>query len=76
MCPAHVFDPYASLVWLVGVELPDPSVNKVVRDLCPWADEHLELPHKDFGCCGVRQGDHGEEPARSDILEVFPEGCH
>ena len=26
--------------------------------------------------CGVRQGDHGEEPVRVDVLEVFPEGCH
>ena len=31
---------------------------------------------KDFGCCGVRQGDHGEEPAPDDVLEVFSECCH
>ena len=76
VCRAQVRDPYASLVRLVGVEPPDPRVNKVVRDLCPGDDERLELPHKDFGCCGVRQEDHGEEPARVDVLEVFPEGCH
>ena len=60
----------------MGVEPPDPRVNKVVRNLCPGGDERLELPHKDFGCCGVRQGDHGEEPARVDVLEVFRQGCH
>ena len=76
MCPAQVWDPYASLVRLVGVEPPDPRVNKVVRDLCPGGDERLELPHKDFGCCGVWQGDHGEELARVNVLEVFPEGWH
>ena len=76
VCPALVSDPYASLVRLVGVEPPDPRVNKVVRDLCPGGDERLELPHKDLDCCGVRQGDHGEEPARVDVLEVFQEGCH
>ena len=75
VCSAQVWDPYASLGWLVVVEPPDPRFNKVVRDLCPGGDERLELPHKDFGCCGVRQGDHGEEPARVDVPEVFPEGC-
>ena len=35
VCPAQVRDPYASLVWLVGAEPPDPRVNKVVRDLHP-----------------------------------------
>ena len=76
VCPAQMWDPYASLVRLVGVEPPDPPVNKVVRDLCPGGDERLEVPHKDFGCCGVWEGDHGEEPARVDVLEVIPEGCH
>ena len=71
-----MWDPYASLVRLVGVEPPDPRVKKVVRDLCPGGDERLELPHKDFSCCGMRQVGHGEEPARVDVLEVFPEGCH
>ena len=74
VCQAQVWDPYASLVRLVGVEPPDPGVNKVVRDLCPGGDKRLELPNKDFGCCGVQQGNHGEEPARVDVLEVFPEG--
>ena len=74
--PAQVWDPYAFLVWLVGVEPADPRVNKVVHDLCPGDDERLELPHKDVGCCGVRQGDHGEEPVRVDVREVFPEGCY
>ena len=75
VCPAQVWDPYASLVRLVGVEPPDPRVNKVIRDLCPGGNERLELPHKDVAYCGVRQGDHGEEPVRVDVLEVFPEGC-
>ena len=60
----------------VGVEPPDPRFNKVVEDLCPGGDERLELPHKDFGCCGVWQGDHGEEPVGVDVTEVFLEGCH
>ena len=64
------------LGWLVGIEPPDPRFNKVVGDLCPRGDERLELPHKDFSCCGVWQGDHGEEPVRVDVTEVFPEGCH
>ena len=76
VCPAQVPDPYAPLGWLVGLEPPDPRFNKVVQDLCPGGDERLELPNKDFGCCGVRRGDHGEEPVRVDVLEVFPEGCH
>ena len=76
VCPAQVWDPYTSLVRLVGVEPPDPRFNKVVRDLCPRTDEPLELPHKDFDCCGVRQGDRGEKPARVDVPEVFLEGCH
>ena len=60
----------------VGVEPPDPHSNQLARDLCPGGDERLELPHKHFGCCGVWQGDHGEEPVRVDVTEVFPEGCH
>ena len=74
--PAEVWDPHAPLGWLVGVEPPDPRFNKVVGDLCPGNDEPLELPHKDSGCCGVWQGDHGEEPVRVNVTEVFPEGCH
>ena len=35
VCPAQVRDPYASLVWLVGVEPQDPRVDSVVRDLVP-----------------------------------------
>ena len=58
--PAQVWDSYASLDRLLGAEPPDPRVNKVVRDLCPGVDERLELPHKDFSCCGVRQGDRVE----------------
>ena len=76
VCPAQVRDPYASLVRLVDVEPPDPRVDKVVRDLQPRGDECLELPHGDVCRCGVRQGDHGEEPVRVDVLEVFPDGCH
>ena len=34
-----------------------------------------ELPQKDSGCCGVLQGDHGEEPVQVDVTEVFPNGC-
>ena len=60
----------------MGVESPDPRVNRVVRDLHPGGGERLELLHKDVGCCGVRQGDGGEEPVRVEVLEVFPEGCH
>ena len=60
----------------MGVEPQDPRFNKVVGDLLPGADERLGLPHKDSGCCGVWQGDHGEEPVRVDVTEVFPEGCH
>ena len=74
--PAQVWDPHAPLGWLVGVEPPDPRFNKVVGDLCPGGDERLQLPHKDFGCWGVWQGDHGEEPVEVDVKEVFPEGCH
>ena len=76
VCPAQVWDPSASLGRLVCFEPPDSRVNKVVRGLCHGGDERLELSHKDFGCCGVWQGDHGEEPARVDVLEVFQEGCH
>ena len=76
VCRAQVWNPYASLVWLVGVEPPDPRVKKVVRDLRPGGDERPELPHTDVGCCGVRQRDYGKEPVRVDVLEVFPEGCH
>ena len=54
--PAQLWDPHAPLGWLVGVEPPDPRFNKVVGDLCPGGDERLELPHKDFGCCGVWEG--------------------
>ena len=39
-------------------------------------DERLELPHKSVSCCGVWQGNHGEEPVWVDVLEVFPEGRH
>ena len=74
--PAQVWDPHAPLGWLLGVEPPDPRFNKVVGDLCPGGDERLELPHKDFRCCGVWQGDHCEEPVRIDVTEVFQEGCH
>ena len=42
----------------------------------PRVTSAMELPHKDVGCCGMRQGDHGEEPVRVEVLEVFPEGCH
>ena len=70
-----MWDPYASLVRLVGVEPPDPRINKVVPDLRPGGDERLELLHKDVGCSGVWQGDHAEEPVWFDVLEVFPEGC-
>ena len=63
------------LVRLVGVEPPDPRVNKVVRNLCPRGKERLELRHKDVGCCGMRQGGHGEELLRVDVLEAFPGGC-
>ena len=46
-------------------------------EICvPGGDERLELPHNNFSCCGVRQGDHSEEPARVDVLGVFPEGCN
>ena len=76
VCPAQVWDPYASLGWLVGVEPLNARFNKVVRDPYAGGDKRLELPHKDFGCCGVGQGDHGEEPVRDDVQEVFPEGCH
>ena len=41
-----MWDPYVSLVRLVGVEPRDPRVNKVVRDLCPGGDERPEVPHK------------------------------
>ena len=71
LCPAQGWYPFPSLGRLEGVEPPDPRFNKVVRDLCPGGDERLELPHKDFGCCGVRQGDHGEEPVRVDVLQVL-----
>ena len=57
-------------------EPPEPRFNKVLGDLCPGGDERLELPHKDFGCCGVWQGDHGKEPVRDDVTGLFPEGCH
>ena len=57
VCPAQVRDPYASLVWLVGDEPPDPRVDKVVCDLHPRADECLELPHVDVcGCQDVACG--------------------
>ena len=42
----------------------------------PRGDERQELPHQEFGFCGVWQEDHGEEPVRVDVMEVFPEGCH
>ena len=42
VCPAQVWDSYASLVRLVGVEPPDPRVKKVVRNLRPGGDERLE----------------------------------
>ena len=74
--PAQLWDPHAPLGWLEGIEPPDRHFNKVVGDLCPGGDECLELPHKDFGCCGVWQGDHGEGPVRGNVTEVFPEGCH
>ena len=73
---AQVWDPHAPLGRLVGVETPDPRFNQVVGDLCPGGDERLELPHEDFGCCGVWQGDHGEEPVRVHDTEVSPEGRH
>ena len=76
VCRAQVWDQYASVVRLVGVEPPDTRVNKVVCDLCPGGEERLELPHKELDCCGVRQGDDGKEPAQVDVSEVFPEGCH
>ena len=58
------------------VEPPDPRFNNVVGDLCPGGVERLELPHKVLACRGVWQGDHGKEPVRVDVTEVFPEGCH
>ena len=73
---AEVWDPHAPLHWLVGVEPPDPRFNKVVGDLCTGGDERLELPHKNFSCCGVWQRDHGEMPVLVDVTEVFPEGFH
>ena len=53
---AQVWDPHALLGRLVVVEPPDPRFNQVVGDLCPGGDERLELPHEDFGCCGMWQG--------------------
>ena len=73
---AQMRDPHRSPVRLVGVEPPDPRVNEVVRDLHPGGDKCLELPHGNVAGCGVRQGDHGEEPVLVDVLEVSPEGCH
>ena len=69
-------DPQAFLVRLVEVEHPDPRVDEVVCDLHPGCDECLELPHRDVGGCGMRQGDHGKDPVWDDILEVSPEGGH
>ena len=74
--PAQVWDPHAPLAWLVGVEPPDPRFKKVVGGLCPGGDQPLKLPHKDFRCCEVRQGDHAKEPVRVYVTEVFHEGCH
>ena len=74
--PAQVWDPQAPLGRFMGVEPPDPRFNLVVGDLCPGGDELHELPHEEFGCLGLWQGDHGEEPVRVDATEVFPEGCH
>ena len=76
VCPALVRDPYASLIRLVGVEPPDARIDKVVRGLHSGGDERLELPHREVCGCGVRQGDHCEEPVWVDVLEEGPEGCH
>ena len=76
MYPAQVWDPHAPLGRLVGVEPPDPCFNEVVRDLCPGADERLELSQRDLGCRGMWQGDYSKKPVRVDVTEVFPEGGH
>ena len=59
-------DSWCTNLWTFGFQTPpappppvkqnsvhNPRFNKVFGDLCARGDERLELPHKDFGCCGV-----------------------